>query len=115
MSRRNNVVDKKYTAGKFRGPARKDTDWEHIFERHWHGGRIAQHRATGDIFGSLSKADIKKVVDQAWEQRKRYRTQGERILYRADINTREWNGTVEMWFNTNTKMLETAYPVGAGR
>jgi hypothetical protein len=28
---------------------------------------------------------------------------------------REWNGVVEMWFDTETQILETAYPLGGIR
>jgi hypothetical protein len=112
---RKNTVDEHYTERKFRGPARKGTDWDHIYDRHWHGGATARQRTTGTIFGTLSKADIKKVVDQAWEQRKKVQTQGDRIKYHAEVKMREWNGVIEMWFNTETKILETAYPFGGAQ
>jgi hypothetical protein len=112
---RRNTVDEHYTERKFRGPARKGTDWDHIYDRHWEGGATARQRTTGTIFGTLSKADIKKVVDQAWEQRKKVQTQGNRIKYQAEVKMREWNGVVEMWFDTETQILETAYPLGGIR
>lgn len=112
---RKNTVDEHYTERRFRGPARKGTDWEHIFDRHWEGGATARQRTTGTIFGTLSKTDIKKVVDQAWEQRKKVQTQDNRIKYQAEVKMREWNGVVEMWFNTETQILETAYPLGGIR
>ncbi len=93
------------------GPARKGTDWDHIFEGHWHGSPPIV-RGANDIFGALEKGEIKQVVDLAWSLRKKVQTQGERIRYIAQVDSRLWKGPIEMWFNTTTKILETAYPKG---
>ena len=106
--------------------ARKYTDWDHIFENHSKYGKVARQRTTGDTFQNLSKGEIKKVVNAAWKNRKTHPRKGnkptiqegadgnQRIIYRGDVNLREWKGTIEMHFNISTKTLETAYPKGSG-
>ncbi len=96
----------------FQGPARAATDWGHIFDRHWVEGAVAKLSGKKDVFGSLSRREIRNVVNEAWSLRKRVGTQGDRILYRAVVKNRLWSGVVEMWFNKSTKTLETAYPKG---
>jgi len=99
------------------GPARKKTEWEHIFDRHWHGGATGKASGIKDIFGRLEKNEIKQVVDEAWRLREKVQTQvavnGDiRIRYLATIKSRLWNGVVEIWFNQTTRILESAYPKG---
>jgi len=96
----------------FQGPSRASTAWEHIFDRHWYGGATAKLSGIKDIFGSLEKSEIKQVVDAAWEARKKVKTQDAQIKYIAEVRNRLWSGKIEMWFNTETKELETAYPKG---
>jgi hypothetical protein len=63
----------------------------------------------------MTETQIKASVKEAWKNRTRVRTQvdpatGEtRVLYRGSD---AWSGyTIEMWFNQNTKIVETAYPL----
>jgi uncharacterized protein RhaS with RHS repeats len=49
----------------FRGPARKVTEWGHIFDRHWYDGDVAKLSGKKDIFGRLEKHEIQQVVDAA--------------------------------------------------
>lgn len=93
----------------FRGPARRSTDWGHIFEGHWIGSPV-KIRGNNDVFGSLSKKEIMQVVNEAWELRKKIKTQGERIKYEAYVSSRLWVGRIEMWFDKETGVLEAAYP-----
>jgi RHS repeat-associated protein len=99
------------------GPSRKKTEWEHIFDRHWYDGATAKMSKIKDIFGRLEKNEIRQVVNEAWDLRKKVGTQvgpdGEtRLQFIAQIKSRLWNGPVEMWFNQTTRTLETAYPKG---
>ena len=93
------------------GPARKGTDWDHIFEGHWQGSP-SRVRGNNDVFGRLDKFEIMQVVDDAWKLREKVETQGRQIRYLATVKNRLWNGVIEMWLNTETKILKTAYPKG---
>jgi RHS repeat-associated protein len=97
------------------GPARKDTKWDHIFDRHWYGGATAKTSGIKTIFDRLEKNEIMQVVDEAWRLRERVGTQigvdGEvRIRYLATVEMRNFRGVVEMWLNQKTRTLESAYP-----
>jgi RHS repeat-associated protein len=103
----------------FRGPAAKAFDWDHIIDHHVPWGTVAQQRQSqgvaNSIFENMTETQIKASVKEAWKNRTRVRTQvdpatGEtRVLYRGSD---AWSGyTIEMWFNQNTKIVETAYPL----
>src|SRR5262249_23717403 len=101
------------------GPARKSTDWDHIFDRHWYGGATAKASGIKTVFDRLEKKQIMRVVDEAWRLREKVGTQiardGQvRIRYLATVKMRNFNGVVEMWLNQTMRELETAFPM-AGR
>lgn len=79
-------------------------NWTHIAERHLVGGAFA---ATKTVFGQLSLERVKQIVKGAYRNAKKVATQGDRLLLQG--TSHGW--TVEMWVNTETKVLETAYPV----
>jgi RHS repeat-associated protein len=98
------------------GPARRATDWDHIFEGHWYGSP-PQVRGNNTIFGRLEQGEIMQVVDDAWQLREKVGTQvavnGDvTIQYVADVQSRLWNGPIEMWFDQSTRTLKSAYPLG---
>jgi hypothetical protein len=99
---------------KFRGPAARGFDWEHIFDAHAEWGRIARQSGRKDIFTGLTKEQIKARVQAAWANRKLMETQ---VDYGSGITRMRYQGvdpvsgqTIEMWFNRNTRIVETAYP-----
>lgn len=105
--------------GAFRGPAAKGYDWGHIIDHHAPWGSVAKQRKVAgrlnDVFENMTEAQIKASVQSAWKDRSRIQTQinpatGEtRILYRGrDLNS---GYTIEMWYNQNTGIVETAYPL----
>lgn len=73
------------------------------------GGRLigvgAEERT---VFEGLNQGQVQRVIRGAYEgEVKKIASQGDRVLLRG---THEgW--TVEMWVNTETKTLETAYPI----
>lgn len=106
--------------GGFRGPAAKGFDWEHIIDHHAPWGSVAKQRvAQGideSIFENMSEQQIRASVQEAWRHRNRVRTQlnpatGEtRVLYSGQDARSGY--TIEMWYNQNTGIVETAYPIG---
>ena len=100
----------------FRGMSEKQFDWEHIFERHSENGIVAQLSGTKTVFIELTEVQIRSLVKSAWRKRKRVKSQYgplglERIKYRG-IDPKS-DLSVEFWYNTKTRIVETAYPVKA--
>jgi hypothetical protein len=106
---------------KFRGPAAKEYDWEHIFNNHAPWGVVAKQRLRQNpdyirsIFEGMSENEIKETVQRAWENREKVETQvdpltGEKqIRYRAyDEQSRK---TIEIWQNAQTGIVKSAYPL----
>ena len=79
-------------------------DMQHIAERHLPGGIYSEGRT---LFNGLNEGQVAKVMQGAYHNAKKLATQGDRILVRGTYNG--W--TVEIWINTATKTVETAYPV----
>ncbi|WP_129576914.1 MULTISPECIES: hypothetical protein [Sorangium] len=50
---------------------------------------------------------VERVVRQAYRYGEKIGGQGERVLMRGQYDSL----TIEMWVNTTTKTVETAYPV----
>jgi hypothetical protein len=98
----------------FRGPAAKGFDWEGIFRKHSDSGQVAQQSGRKTIFEGMTDNQIQVRVKGAWENRELIKTQTDRdgikrMLYSGiDKVSGE---RVEMWFNSTTKIVETAYPV----
>jgi hypothetical protein len=53
-------------------------------------------------------SQIEQAVRQAYRYGERISTQGDRVLVRGENNGLQ----IEMWVNTETRTIETAYPVG---
>lgn len=98
----------------FRGPAAKGFDWNHIVRNHSDLGEGALQSGKKTIFEGLTDKQIQARVQGAWANRELLKSQVDpdgvkRMLY-SGID--EVSGQrVEMWFNTITKIVETAYPV----
>jgi RHS repeat-associated protein len=82
-------------------------DIEHIASGHMRGGSRVSNLKT--LFPeNMNQEQVYKTVKDAYRNvHTKLKTQGERVLVRGSSNGIE----VEMWVNTNTKMVETAYPV----
>ncbi|MNC77042.1 hypothetical protein D3C75_1288950 [compost metagenome] len=55
----------------------------------------------------MNNSQIEKTVRDAYKNSSKLQTQGDRVLVRGQSN----GLTIEMWVNTKTKTIETAYPV----
>ncbi len=97
--------------GQFRGGNYSAIDINHIYESHHPYGIIAKNaNCRKSLFPiSMSKKDIELCIYRAWKYRNKIKTQQARIFFIGfDKCTRI---TVEIWFNKDTKIIETAYPV----
>lgn len=83
-------------------------DMEHIISGHTVGGSRAKQSGGKTIFPSnMSDSQIEKTVRDAYKNGKKVQTQGDRVLVRGEAN----GVKVEMWVNTKTNTIETAYPI----
>jgi|GEM_PF-991523 len=80
-------------------------DMEHIASGHMIGGSRVSSLKT--LFSeSMSVNQVQNAVRQAYRYSERVASQGNRVLVRG-----ESGGTqIEMWVNTDTRTIETAYP-----
>lgn len=77
-------------------------DMEHIASGHMVGG--SRVSALKTLFPeNLSREEVKKLILEAYKNSKRIKTQEERVLLQGN--------DIEMWVNTKTKTIETAYPI----
>lgn len=85
-----------------------DIDMDHIISGHTSGGSRANQSGGKTIFPSyMSESQIEKTVREAYRNGSKIQTQGDRVLVRGEAN----GVTVEMWVNTSTNTIETAYPI----
>jgi len=84
-----------------------EVDIEHIASGHMQGGlRVGINK---DLFPvSWTVEQVETAVRQAYRYGERISTQGERVLVRGVYDKIE----IEMWVNTETRTIETAYPIG---
>jgi hypothetical protein len=82
-------------------------DIGHLASGHMKGGsRVSPIK---DLFPETwSKGQVEKAIKEAYKSAKRIHTQGDRILVQGTYQGQ----TIEMWLNTVTKTIETAYPKG---
>ncbi|WP_223606936.1 EndoU domain-containing protein [Chryseobacterium sp. OSA05B] len=77
-------------------------DIEHIASGHMKGGSRVSSIKT--VFpDNLSEGQVENLVRSAYKNSKKVKTQGDRVLLRGN--------DIEMWVNTKTKTIETAYPI----
>jgi RHS repeat-associated protein len=80
-------------------------DMGHVLERHRVGGALTGGR---DVFPEhLTDRQVERIVRQAYKSGVRAASQGDRVL----VVGRAEGYSVEMWINTATNVIETAYPV----
>ena len=87
-------------------------DMDHIESGHMEGGsRLAQSRAAGgskDVFPSnMNRSQVESAIRDAYQNSSKLQTQGERIL----VQGQSGKLTIQMWVNTTTKVIESAWPV----
>ncbi|MER6666193.1 polymorphic toxin-type HINT domain-containing protein [Amycolatopsis japonica] len=87
-------------------------DMEHILDRHTAEGKTYQQSGKKDkFFDYMSPGEIAKTIRDAYASATMAgASQGPRVLLRGSAN----GLTIEMWFNKETGIVETAYPVGRG-
>ena len=86
-------------------------DWQHIFDGHSDWGSIANQSGAKTVFEGLDANQIQEVVTGAYQNVIKHRkstAQQNMTVMRGTYKS--W--TVEMWVNRETKVVETAYPVG---
>ncbi|MDX8346148.1 EndoU domain-containing protein [Rossellomorea sp. YZS02] len=81
-------------------------DINHIADRHMYGGVYSKGR---DLFPkNMTKSQVQSTVKDAYKNRyKKLQTQGKNVKVRGKSH----NMTIDMWVNTSTKEIETAYPI----
>ena len=85
-------------------------DMDHIMDRHTVGGATFKQSGKEDAFpDAMTENQIRATVGAAYRNiDKRIGMQGDRIQVQGNANGMR----IEMWINTKTKEIETAYPVG---
>ncbi|WP_145926791.1 polymorphic toxin-type HINT domain-containing protein [Amycolatopsis orientalis] len=89
-----------------------DIDMVHVLDRHTAGGKTYQQSGKKDkFFDQMSPREIAKTIREAYASSTMAgSSQGPRVFLRGTAN----GLTIEMWFNKETGIIETAYPVGRG-
>lgn len=84
---------------------RIEIDMEHIGSGHMAGGsRVSPDK---DLFpSSMDGGQVSQAVRQAYRNARRVETNGERVRVRGLAGDLE----IDMWVNTKTRTIETAYP-----
>jgi RHS repeat-associated protein len=82
-------------------------DMGHIMSGHSKAGGRAAQSGMKDLFPSnMSQKQIENVIKNAYQHGKKVKTQGDRVK----VQGKSGGITIEMWVNTKTKVIETAYP-----
>ncbi|SFQ51276.1 EndoU nuclease [Pseudarcicella hirudinis] len=81
---------------------------EHIVSGHMNGGsRVSSLKSLFPDY--MSERQVNSAIRNAYKNvTEKLQTQGDRILLRG---TTDSGLNIEMWLNTNTKTIETAYPI----
>ena len=69
------------------------------------GARVSPQKT---LFPSAwSATTVEKAIKMAYKYGTKVKTQSDRVLIMGDA----YNVTIELWLNTKTKTIETAYPI----
>ena len=80
-------------------------DMPHVLPRHMSGGKMTQGRT---VFPPhMGPRSIESAIREAYRSGSRVGGQGDRVLVQGNSH----GLSIEMWVNTVTNMIETAYPV----
>ena len=83
-------------------------DMEHVLSGHMKGGSRVGSGSTKDLFPeNMTAEQIEREIREAYRYGKRIKTQGDTVRIRGNGGTLD----IEMWVNTVTKEIETAYPI----
>ncbi|MCH1625330.1 EndoU domain-containing protein [Fredinandcohnia sp. SECRCQ15] len=83
-------------------------DMEHIMSGHSRAGGRATQSGMKDLFPSnMNQKQIENAIRNAYRNGKRVKTQGDRVK----VHGKSGGMRIEMWVNTKTKVIETAYPM----
>lgn len=84
-------------------------DMDHIASGHMPGGsRNPDGKKT--VFWGLTLEQVRRAIQEAYNNSSRIMTQGERILLEGYSET--YGKIIEIWVNVVEKIIETAYPKG---
>jgi hypothetical protein len=84
-------------------------DMDEVLSGHTVSGDRAVQSGIKDLFpDSMNPSQIEKAIRQAYRHGEKILTQGDRVKMRGPFG--DTGGVVEMWVNTETKIIETAYP-----
>jgi len=82
-------------------------DLEHILSGHTAGGIRAIQSGEKDLFPDwMTPSQIEDAIRQAYRYGQKVASQGDRVLVSGPFG----QGTIQMWVNTATRTIETAYP-----
>ena len=88
---------------------RLTVDWAHILSGHVQGGTRAGQSGKKSLFPpNWSQRQIENAVKDAYAFSQRVQTQGPKVKLQGSGG----GLIIEMWVNLETKVLETAYPIG---
>ncbi len=84
-------------------------DIDHITSGHVAGGARVSANSLKTLFPeNWSKSDVEHAIKDVYSNAKKMQTQGERIRVRGKTKD---GLVIELWGNTKTKTIETAYPI----
>ena len=84
-----------------------EIDMEHILSGHTKSGGRATQSGIKDMFpNTMTDNQIEKAVRNAYKHGKKLKTQGDRVKVEGVSD----GMLIQMWINTKTKVIETAYP-----
>ena len=83
-------------------------DMEHVLSGHTKGGSRVGPGSTKDLFPeNMTAEQIEREIREAYRYGERIKTQGDTVKIKGNGGTLD----IEMWVNTVTKEIETAYPI----
>jgi RHS repeat-associated protein len=90
-----------------------DIDMEEVISGHTSDGTRAKQSGIKDLFkDSMSQNAIEKDIRTAYKNAKQVGSpQFDGVNTRIKLQGKGNNGIVEMWYNVDTKVIETAYPI----
>lgn len=84
-------------------------DMVEVLTGHTSSGSRAMQSGIKDLFpNNMSTKQIEKAIRQAYKHSVKVQNQGSRIKLRGPFGNK--GSMIEMWLNTETKIIETAYP-----
>ena len=84
---------------------------DHVLSGHTEGGSRTVSSNKSLFPSSMDSKQIEGAIRQAYRYGERISGNGDRVLVRGSYAA----GRIEMYVNTKTRTIETAYPVGSRR